>query len=99
MLAMLQDLVRHKNYANAALLKAIAEDEQASVDPELRRLLHHIILANRFWVSLLVGNQFDIDNESKVPDHSRPLQRYTARPMSLNCRGSLGFKILTWIVK
>ena len=68
MLAMLQDLVRHKNYANAALLNAIAVDERASVDPELRRLLHHIILANRFWVSLLVGNQFDIDNESKVPE-------------------------------
>jgi uncharacterized damage-inducible protein DinB len=49
-------------------LNAIAEDERASVDPELRRLLHHIILANRFWVSLFVGNRFDVDNESKVPE-------------------------------
>jgi uncharacterized damage-inducible protein DinB len=65
---MLQDLVRHKNYANAALLNAIAVDERASVDPELRRLLHHIILANRFWVSLFVGNSFEVDNESKVPE-------------------------------
>jgi uncharacterized damage-inducible protein DinB len=34
---------------------------------ELRNLLHHIILANRFWVSLFMGNPFDIDNESRVP--------------------------------
>jgi uncharacterized damage-inducible protein DinB len=30
--------------------------------------LHHIILANRFWVSLFMDNRFDIDNESKVPE-------------------------------
>ena len=65
---MLKDLVRHKNYANAALLKAISEDERASVDPELRQLLHHIILANRFWVSLFVGDRFDVEKESKVPE-------------------------------
>jgi len=63
MLSMLKDLVRHKNYANAALLKAISEDERASVDPELRQLLHHIILANRFWVSLFVGDRFDVEKE------------------------------------
>jgi uncharacterized damage-inducible protein DinB len=68
MLAMLQDLVRHKNYANASLLSAIAEYEQASADPALRHLLHHIILANRFWVALFVGHPFDIDNESRVPE-------------------------------
>jgi uncharacterized damage-inducible protein DinB len=68
MLAMLQDLVHHKNYANAALLNAIAAHEQASVNPDLRHLLHHIILANRFWASLYVDHHFGIDNESKVPE-------------------------------
>lgn len=68
MLAMLQDLVHHKNYANATLLDAIAKYEQASVDPELRHLLHHIILANRFWVALFLGRSFDINDESRVPE-------------------------------
>jgi uncharacterized damage-inducible protein DinB len=71
MVAMLQDLVRHKNYANAALLNAIAQHEPASVDPELRNLLHHIILANRFWLSLFVGNRFDVDNESRAPESTQ----------------------------
>ncbi|HLJ47179.1 MAG TPA: DinB family protein [Bryobacteraceae bacterium] len=65
---MLQDLVHHKNYANTALLNAIAAHEQASVDPELRHLLHHIILANRFWLSLFVGQPFDLDKEARVPE-------------------------------
>jgi hypothetical protein len=65
---MLQDLVHHKNYGNAALLNSIKENEQASADPELRHLLHHIILANRFWVALFLGHPFDIDSESRVPE-------------------------------
>jgi uncharacterized damage-inducible protein DinB len=68
MLAMLQDLVDHKNYANAVLVSAIAEHEPASTDPEVLHLLHHIILANRFWVALFQGQPFDIDDESKVPE-------------------------------
>lgn len=68
MLAMLRDLVNHKNYANAALLRAIAAHEQASVNPDLRHLLHHIILANRFWLALLIGRPFDVDNESGEPE-------------------------------
>jgi len=68
MLARLQDLVHHKNYADAALLRAIAEHERACVDIDLRHLLHHIILANRFWASLYVGHHFDVEIESKVPE-------------------------------
>ncbi len=68
MLAMLQDLVHHKNYANAALLKAIAENAAASSDAELRQILHHVILANRFWLSLFMGQAFDVEGESQVPE-------------------------------
>ena len=45
MLAMFQDLVRHKVHANAALVQAIGEHDAASCDAELRTLLHHVILA------------------------------------------------------
>jgi uncharacterized damage-inducible protein DinB len=73
MLAMLRDLVHHKNYANAALLNAIGENQRAPGDPELRQLLHHIILANRFWVALFEGQPFDIAHESKAPESFRAI--------------------------
>ena len=68
MLAMFRDLVGHKVLANAALLKAIREHEAAARDAELRTLLHHVILANRFWFSLMRGVSFQPEHESRVPD-------------------------------
>jgi uncharacterized damage-inducible protein DinB len=68
MLALLQDLVRHKVYANASLLKAIREHEAAARDEELRKLLHHILLANRFWFLLTIGAPFDAEAESRIPN-------------------------------
>jgi hypothetical protein len=65
---MLRDLVEHKNYANATLLNAICAHQQASADTELRGLLHHIIVSNRFWLSLFLNNCFDVNRESKIPD-------------------------------
>ena len=68
MLALLQDLVRHKVHANASLLKAIRQHEIAAGDEELRKLLHHTLLANRFWFLLTVGAPFDAEAESRIPD-------------------------------
>lgn len=68
MLVMLQDLIHHKGHANAALLKAIRQHETAAEDPELRQLLHHIILANRFWLCLSRELPFAVEEESRVPD-------------------------------
>jgi uncharacterized damage-inducible protein DinB len=63
MLAMLRDLVLHKEHANAGLLKATREFE----DAELRKLLHHILVANRFWLMLSRGRAFSIETESAIP--------------------------------
>jgi uncharacterized damage-inducible protein DinB len=68
MLAMLHDLVRHKGYANAKLMRAIRQHEAASEDYELRRLFHHILLANRFWLMLSLGRAFSFEAEAKVPE-------------------------------
>lgn len=68
MLAMLRDLIKHKGHANAALLKAIRQHEPASKDEELRKLLHHILLANRFWFMLSAGRDFVLEKESRVPE-------------------------------
>jgi uncharacterized damage-inducible protein DinB len=68
MIDLLHDLIRHKAYANAALLKAIRRHEPAAQDPELRKLLHHIILADRFWLLLTLGRPFLQEEESPVPE-------------------------------
>ena len=68
LLEMLRELVRHKGYANAAMLKAIRQHDTAAQDAELRGTLHHILLANRFWLSLFLGIPFDLDAESKIPE-------------------------------
>ena len=65
---MLQDLIHHKGYANACLLKAIRRHDLAAQDPELRNLLHHIILANRFWLQLILGLPFAVKEESRTPE-------------------------------
>lgn len=51
MLSLLRDLVAHKGHANAALLGAVRRNEGAAVDPDLMDLLHHILIANRFWIT------------------------------------------------
>src|SRR5215469_5378791 len=68
MLTMLRDLIQHKVQANAALLKAIRQHDKAAQDEELRKLLHHILLANRFWFMLSLGRELDVKKESQVPE-------------------------------
>ena len=69
MLQMLRDLVAHKGHANAALLTAIRQNAASASDPELRELLHHILLANRFWLNSVLGLPFVLGDESR-PAHS-----------------------------
>ena len=64
MLQMLRDLIAHKGFADAALLKAIGQHEAAAADPEVRDLLHHILLANRFWLMSMLGQPFVLEEES-----------------------------------
>jgi len=68
MLAMVQDLVKHKAFANASLLRAIRQHPTAAQDDELRKLLHHVILANRYWLALSLGLPFNHEEESRIPE-------------------------------
>jgi uncharacterized damage-inducible protein DinB len=67
-LPMLQDLVRHKWHANASLIAAIQQHRPAACDDQLRKLLHHILVANRFWLMLSLEKPFAIETEMRVPD-------------------------------
>jgi len=62
---MLRDLVAHNGHANAAMLSAIRESDAAVADTELGALLHHILLANRFWLLTVRGLPFVVDEEAR----------------------------------
>src|SRR5947207_2911315 len=64
---MLRDLILHKGYANALLLKAIHRHEAAASDAEMLKLLHHILLADRYWLSLITGSPFVLEQETQIP--------------------------------
>jgi|SRR5579863_920856 len=66
--AIMDELVRHKWHANAAYLAAVCGNETASQDEELRKLFHHILFSNRFWLFLAQGREFDREKESQIPD-------------------------------
>jgi uncharacterized damage-inducible protein DinB len=65
MLERLRDLVAHKGYANAAILSAVGDHEAAAADRELNALLHHVLLANRFWMLAILGLPFAAEDESR----------------------------------
>ena len=67
MLQMMRDLMAHKAYANTLMLTAIREHPDASRDPELRELLHHILVSNRFWTLTCLALPFDRSKETIVP--------------------------------
>lgn len=64
---MFQDLIRHKWHANATLLGAIRQNGSAAHDQELRKLFHHILIANRYWLFLILNREFARDEDS-IPD-------------------------------
>ena len=65
MLEMLRDLVAHKGHANAAMLGAIRQNDAAASDPELCELLHHVLIANRFWLLSVLELPFVFEDESR----------------------------------
>ena len=82
MLETLGDLIDHKGHANAALLNAIRQNTTAASDPELLDLLHHILLANRFWLLLVLGGPFVVEEESRTATSFDALVQRYARTQS-----------------
>jgi uncharacterized damage-inducible protein DinB len=82
MLDMLRDLIAHKGHANAALLQGVQENHAAPADPEVWTLLHHILLANRFWLLAILGSPFVLDDEARPSDSFDALVGRYARMQS-----------------
>jgi uncharacterized damage-inducible protein DinB len=77
MLEMLRDLVAHKGHANAAVLTSIRQNDAAVSDTELRELLQHVLIANRFWLLTVLGLPFVFEDESRPSSSFDELiQRY-----------------------
>lgn len=66
--AIIDDLVRHKWHANAAYLGAVSQNVAARQDEEVRKILHHILISNRFWLFLIMGKEFDREREAQIPE-------------------------------
>ena len=73
MLTLLCDLVAHQGHANAAVLAAVQRSEAASADGELIDLLHHVLIANRFWIGVVRRVPFVVAHEANVPRAVGPL--------------------------
>jgi uncharacterized damage-inducible protein DinB len=79
MLQMMKDLIAHKEQANIAMLTAIRDHPAASTDPELRELLHHILVSNRYWTLTSRGLAFDLELEMIPPATiDEVIERYDA---------------------
>jgi len=68
MLPVINQLIRHKWWANTNLLSSIDRHPPAAEDAELRKLLHHILIANRYWLLLTLGQPFIDDQEKRIPE-------------------------------
>lgn len=67
MAALLRDLVAHKGHANRLMLDAIAQHGPSRDDGAIVALLHHILVANRFWFLTSVGEPFHREREMQPP--------------------------------
>ena len=77
MLSMMEDLFRHKWWANANLLFAIQQHPPAAEDEELRKMLHHILFSNRFWLLTILEHPFVREDEMRIPaDLARIIERF-----------------------
>ena len=65
MLETLRDLIAHKGHADSAVLATVRSSAGAAADSEVIDLLHHILVANRFWLLCVLGRPFVLDEESR----------------------------------
>ncbi len=63
----IRDLTSHLVWADSALLQSIATVPDACDDADLRKLLHHIVFVQRYFLSLIGSRTFDMQVETQVP--------------------------------
>jgi len=105
MIPMFQSLFAHQTWADVTMLKAVAGQEGAFADEEVRKWLHHIVTVQRFFLSLFQGRAFDWEREKQVPDTPGAMERlfeeahadgaaYTARLDAAELARTIEFPIM-----
>ena len=74
MISTLRSLYAHQAWADAELLSAIHAHEAAENDEELRKLLNHILMVQRFFFVLLQGAPINPGELAKEPASFADLQ-------------------------
>ena len=67
MVPTLRSLFAHQEWADTQLLKAVREHAGAAADEELRKLLHHVVVVQRYFLSRFLQREFD-ENDMKAPE-------------------------------
>ncbi|WP_109485300.1 DinB family protein [Occallatibacter savannae] len=73
MLPLIDELLRHKWWANSQILHSVEQHPPAAEDPELHKLLHHILVSNRYWLLLTLGQPFVDEQEKHIPESQAAL--------------------------
>jgi uncharacterized damage-inducible protein DinB len=68
MLTLFGELIRHQEWADETILKAVRDHEPAAEDRALRKALHHIVVTQRAFLSLFLSRAFDVAKEMKTPE-------------------------------
>ena len=77
MLDMLRELTAHKGFSDSVVLAAVRDTPGAATDVETLELLHHVVLANRFWLSSIQNRPFAFEDEARRPESLDDIaQRY-----------------------
>jgi len=78
MIPMFQSLMAHMAWADNTILEAVAGQEGAYADTQLRKVLHHTVTVQRFFLSLFQARDFDYEREKQFPESIEEMQRLFA---------------------
>jgi uncharacterized damage-inducible protein DinB len=75
MIPMLQSLWAHLTWADDQILKTVNEQEGAFAEDNIRKLLHHIINVERFFLTLFQARPIDMESGKQLPAGREEFER------------------------
>jgi uncharacterized damage-inducible protein DinB len=75
MIPMYRDLFRHQEWADNAILKAVAAHPPAAENEDMRKRLQHIVLVQRAFLSVFLARPFDVQKERHVAESMEEFER------------------------
>ncbi|MGO4883417.1 MAG: DinB family protein [Bryobacteraceae bacterium] len=107
MIELIQSLFAHMAWADTTLLRAVGAHDGAFADEEVRKWLHHILVVQRFFLSLFQGCAFDREREGQVPGTVEEMEQrfqeahaagaaYTARLDEAELARTIEFPVAAW---